>query len=184
MLTLLITLAAGKPVIGNSALVNDAFFQQEDTSKIKYKYHEIPDYPTTGIENPKGPYLKLPSNIKSTVVYNPETQQYEFSENVGKFPFRPSSDVSLEEYRQYDLQHAIRDYWRQKAASKSAAQGFKPKISVGGEAFDKIFGSNTINITPQGSAELIFGYNLSRVDNPVPVFVNERIILLPSILND
>ena len=140
--------------------------QQEDTSKIKFKYREVPDYPTTGIDPTHGPYLKLPSNIKSTVTYNPETQQYEFSESVGKLPFRPSSDVSLDEYRQYDLQHAVREYWRQKAASKSASQGFKPKINVGGEAFDKIFGSNTINITPQGSAELIFGYNLSKVDNP------------------
>ncbi len=166
MFTLLIAMAGRQEVIGNSVLEYNDFFQQEDTSKIKYKYHDIPDYPTTGIEAPHGPYLKLPSNIKSTVIYNPETQQYEFSENVGKFPFRPSSDVSLDEYRQYDLQNAIRDYWRQKATTKTASQGFKPKINVGGEAFDKIFGSNTINITPQGSAELIFGYNLSKVDNP------------------
>jgi cell surface protein SprA len=159
-------LAVGPKSFANSAFEYDYFLQQEDTGKIKYPYHEIPDYPTTGVETPHGPYLKLPSNIKSSVIFNTETQQYEFSENVGKITFRPTSDVSLDEYRQYDMQHAVREYWRQKASSKTAGQGFKPKINVGGEAFDKIFGSNTINITPQGSAELIFGYNLSRVDNP------------------
>ena len=39
-----------------------------------------------------------------------------------------------------------------------------------GEAFDRIFGGNTINIRPQGSAEVIFGINTSRTDNPrIPV---------------
>ena len=35
-----------------------------------------------------------------------------------------------------------------------------------GETFDKIFGTDAINIVPQGSAELIFGYNVSYTENP------------------
>lgn len=37
---------------------------------------------------------------------------------------------------------------------------------MGGEAFNRIFGGNTIDIRPQGSAALSFGLNISRYDNP------------------
>ena len=31
-----------------------------------------------------------------------------------------------------------------------------PKLKVGGEIFDRIFGGNSVDIRPNGSAELIF----------------------------
>ena len=34
------------------------------------------------------------------------------------------------------------------------------------QGFDKIFGSNTINIKPQGTAELLFGLKINESDNP------------------
>ena len=34
------------------------------------------------------------------------------------------------------------------------------------KAFDKIFGGNAVDIRPQGSAELIFGLKINRLDNP------------------
>ena len=62
----------------------------------------------------------------------------------------------------------MRDYWQSRISGDEA--GFRsnliPQIEIGGAAFDKIFGSNTINIIPQGSAELIFGINISRTENP------------------
>jgi len=54
---------------------------------------------------------------------------------------------------------------------------FIPAINIGGEAFDRVFGTNTINIVPQGSAELIFGFNLSRLDNPT---LSEKLRRTPS----
>jgi hypothetical protein len=54
---------------------------------------------------------------------------------------------------------AMREYWD--ASLRGDASGYRssliPQIEVGGETFDSIFGSNVINIVPQGSAELIFG---------------------------
>jgi cell surface protein SprA len=34
------------------------------------------------------------------------------------------------------------------------------------QGFDKVFGSNTINIQPKGNAELIFGLKINETDNP------------------
>jgi cell surface protein SprA len=44
--------------------------------------------------------------------------------------------------------------------------GFMPQFTLGGETFDRIFGTNVISIVPQGSAELIFGINSTRTENP------------------
>ena len=158
------------------------FQQQEDTSQLKYKYKDVQEFPPTGIEPSKGLFLPLPPNVKSSIEYNPVTKRYEFKQTVGSFPYRPSSSLSLDDYRQFDLKQSVRDYWRQKAAAETMSKtGFKPSFSVGGEAFDKIFGSNTINIVPQGSAELIFGYNMSRVDNPQ---LSEKLRRTPSFVFD
>jgi len=44
-------------------------------------------------------------------------------------------------------------------------------------AFDKVFGSNAINIVPQGSAELIFGLNISHTENPT---LSEKLKTIPT----
>ena len=44
-----------------------------------------------------------------------------------------------------------------------------------GEAFDIIFGGDEINIRPQGSAELSFGVNISKYDNPVLPIKQRRV---------
>ena len=70
--------------------------------------------------------------------------------------------MSPEEFRKYEYQRAMREYWQARVAGEEV--GFRsnliPQIEVGGAGFDKIFGSNTINIIPQGSAELIFGVSI------------------------
>jgi cell surface protein SprA len=60
---------------------------------------------------------------------------------------------------------------------KSSRKGPQSRIEVGGEAFDKIFGSNVINIIPQGSAELIYGINISRTENPT---LSEKLRTIPT----
>ncbi len=128
-------------------------------------------------------YLQNPSNIKSKVIYDPLTKKYVFSETIGSWNYRNPSLMSSEEYQKYKFRQQVNDYWRMKAGGE-ALEGqlsFIPPIQVGGEAFDKIFGSNVINITPSGSAELIFGFNLSKQDNPN---ISERLRSVPSFTFD
>jgi cell surface protein SprA len=47
-----------------------------------------------------------------------------------------------------------------------AKREFAPVFKINSDAFENIFGSNEIEIRPQGSAELTFGMNMSKVDNP------------------
>jgi cell surface protein SprA len=113
-------------------------------------------------------FLDKPSNFKSTVIYDPDKNEYILYEKIGALDYRTPVHMSPEEFRKYEYAKAMRDYWQSRISGTQA--GFKsnliPQIEVGGAAFDKIFGSNTINIIPQGSAELIFGINISKTENP------------------
>ena len=68
---------------------------------------------------------------------------------------------------QYERKTAVSDYWLEKSR-ESVTPGRSPLLAniKLGESFDKVFGTDAISIVPQGSAELIFGYNFSRIDNP------------------
>ncbi len=124
-------------------------------------------------------FLDNPSNIKSTVIYNPEKNEYVLYQRVGAFDYRTPVHMSPEEFRKYQFNKEMRDYWQSRISG--AETGFRstliPQIEVGGAAFDKIFGSNVINIIPQGSAELIFGINISRTQNPT---LSEKLQTIPT----
>ena len=129
---------------------------------------------------PKAPlFLDNPSNIKSTVVYDPVKNEYIIYQKVGMFDYRTPVHMTPEEFRKYQYNKEMRDYWQSRISGRES--GFKssliPQIEVGGAAFDKIFGSNVINIVPQGSAELIFGINISRTQNPA---LSEKLRTIPT----
>ena len=135
--------------------------------KLHYKIDDnrLP-YQTT--ENPGGINLKTPSNLTKSIEYDPIRKEYVFKEKLGTIDYRLPYSMTSSEYKQYDLKNSKKIYWTEKRRSDKGEvkTGLIPKLNIGGEAFDKIFGSNTINIVPQGSAELIFGLNTSRINNP------------------
>ncbi|HKL67116.1 MAG TPA: cell surface protein SprA, partial [Bacteroidales bacterium] len=123
--------------------------------------------------------LDMPSNFSSDVVYDPELNEYIFYEKIGNFDVRQPVHMSPEEYGDFVFEQSVRDYWRYKVTGDEsfARRSLIPQIQFGGEAFDKIFGSNTIDIVPQGSAELIFGINISRTENPT---LSEKLRTIPT----
>ena len=47
-----------------------------------------------------------------------------------------------------------------------ANRGFAPKLEIDSELFEMLFGTNEIEIIPQGTAEITFGINSSNTENP------------------
>ncbi len=115
--------------------------------------------------------LGLPSNVTTTVEYDPETGTYIFTETIGEnINYRPPSMMTLEEYLKYMQQKEMEDYWKERVAKANEESGntsLIPPIKVDSDAFRNIFGSDEISIRPQGSVELSFGVNHSRYDNPI-----------------
>jgi cell surface protein SprA len=98
---------------------------------------------------------------------------------VGDFDYRTPVRMSPEEFRKYQFNKEMREYWESRVSGE--VSGFRsnliPQIEIGGATFDKIFGSNVINIVPQGSAELVFGINISRTQNPT---LSEKLRTIPT----
>ena len=119
--------------------------------------------------NPSGGlYLKNPSNQKQDVIYDPINNEYTITDKIGSFDYRNPASMSFDEYRKWDTRKALDNYWKERANTTSGATrlGVIPQLRVGGVLFDRIFGGNTIDVRPQGSAELIFGVISNRRDDP------------------
>ena len=125
-------------------------------------------FPYTGQENTNPLFLKPPSNIESDVEYDPETGMYILKHKMGETDYRPPTYMTLDEYRDYDLENSVKEYWheRAKAAGVGTRSGIIPSIYIGGKAFDRIFGGSTIDIRPSGSVELIFQVLGNSRDDP------------------
>ncbi len=119
-------------------------------------------------EGGNGIEIPLPSNIQYSIEYNPETGKYEVIQRVGgRFDYRRATTMDREDFLDFQLDKNVSKYWNKIKDDKAAAnKEFAPVIKVGGDNFEHIFGSNEIEIRPQGSAEITFGLNSQRTENP------------------
>jgi cell surface protein SprA len=158
------------------AIVNPAV--QDTSKKSILKLEDVSGIPwESRKQSPL--FLSNPSNIKEDVVYDPVKNEYVIYMKVGSLDYRLPVHMNPEEFRKYEYTRSMREYWQSRISGTET--GFRssliPQIEIGGAAFDKIFGSNTINIIPQGSAELIFGVNISHTENPT---LSENLRTIPT----
>ena len=109
------------------------------------------------------------SGVGTVIQYNPETNTYEFQYQTGDVPFGPGAYMDINEYIDYDLQQSIENYWHSNSVGASGKRtgggGLIPELHVGGDLFESIFGSNTIDIRPSGNIEVKFGVKHNRTQN-------------------
>ena len=130
---------------------------------------------TTNAQN--GIELKEPSNITRTIEYDPVTGQYIFVSKIGDFTYEEPRALTQEQYSDYVKNQAIKNYWkdrRESAMGNNNGNSLIPPIYVGGKVFDKIFGSNTIDIKLQGSADVTFGVKYQRRRDPSLTVAQQR----------
>lgn len=141
-----------------------------DTSKIQllFPFNDNTGNPYLDNQNQSPLFMQDPPNIKKEVIYNPATNSYEFESTVGDFNYRTPTTLDFNEFQEYESENEVKDYWYERSQTSGTAEGSRliPKIYVGGEAFETIFGSNTIDIRPQGSAEVSFGILYNKRDDP------------------
>ncbi|MEI7420750.1 MAG: cell surface protein SprA [Prolixibacteraceae bacterium] len=113
-------------------------------------------------------YLKKPSNIRTEVVYDPLSSEYLISEKAGDIQYRLPGYLSLHEFLQIDLKGSIERYWRKKISLQSFERRSQliPQFQIGGDAFNKVFGSSVVNIRPQGYVEMSLGLKSNKIENP------------------
>ena len=113
---------------------------QRDTSQVNliYPFNDDTGNPYIDDQNVSPLFMRDPENIKREIIYNPETNTYEFETKVGDFNYRTPTIMDFEDYQQYDLDNDVRSYWNERTQTAGTAEGSRliPKIYVGGEAFD------------------------------------------------
>ncbi len=116
-------------------------------------------------------FLNNPPGVGPTIIYDPETNTYNFQYMTGNSPFGPGAYMNVNEYIDYDLQQSIHDYWQNQSRSiggsprSRTGSGIIPQLHLGGDIFEGIFGSNTIDIRPSGTIGLKLGVKYVQTNN-------------------
>ena len=152
--------------------VGTAFAQQapnvkNDTATIvtPYTFQE-----PNSIRLRQGIFDNDPPNLVRTIEYDPVTNQYVLYERVGNMLYRPPIYLTFAQYLALRQKEGEREYFKQLAdtyAYQSQQPGFIPQLKVRSETFERIFGSDNIDIKAQGSATATFAGQINKNDNPL-----------------
>lgn len=140
--------------------------EQEDTTSVSEPIDlpypivdEKGNTPEEKLSEEEGIRLSKPISLKTEVEYDPETDEYRIVEKVSEFEVNTPYSMKSQEYYKMMSDKQKNDYWRVRAKGNRTGDNsaYSPTLSIGSEAFNKVFGNSSIDIVPQGSAELSFG---------------------------
>ena len=122
------------------------------------------------------------SSIETLYTYDPESNLYILTEEIGGYPISTPMVMTVAEYESFILKEQMSRYFKEKIQALSgygsdiedAQKNLLPELYVNNEFFESIFGSNTIDIKPQGSIGVDLGYRYQRSDNPIASVINRR----------
>jgi cell surface protein SprA len=169
MIFMVVLLLSHRPTPAQTRPVASQPARIDTTGSLIYPFKDEGafDYPDKIEQRPL--FLRRPANIERKVEYDPNTKQYIIYEKVGNTYYRLPKTMSLQEYVQYDFEQSIKDYWRTRREAErienSETGSLIPQLRIDSEAFTNIFGSNTIDIRPQGYVEVSFGYQSTFIDD-------------------
>lgn len=111
--------------------------------------------------------LQDPDNIEYSAEYDPKTGMVTMYRMIGNIPVKLPYSMTLEEYNNRQLRSSMQRFWGEKAAQTEDGDANRfGRFRVAGEMFESLFGSNVVNIKPQGIAEMRIGVNTTKIDNP------------------
>ncbi|WP_298550035.1 cell surface protein SprA [uncultured Algibacter sp.] len=120
--------------------------------------------------------IKIPSpnSVESKYTYDPLTDRYIYTEKIGSFNINYPVILTPKEYDDLVAKENLRSYYKEKIdafdgkkeGSEESRKNLLPEFYVKSDFFETIFGSNTIEVIPQGSVEMDLGMLFSQQDNP------------------
>ena len=139
-----------------------------DTVALPWEFKDRSELPGQQNTYQSGLYMRMPANLNEDVEYDSDQNEYRITQKMGSLNYRPTEYYTFEEYQKYDANRQLKNYWRQRFRGENFQHqsSLIPQLHIGSEVFETIFGSNVIDIKPQGSAELIFGVQINRTENP------------------
>ena len=113
-------------------------------------------------------------DISSSYTYDPEQDRYIFSASIADFPIGTPLVLTPAEFEKRLLKQQMNAYFQQKITligenkgeDNAAQKDLLPELYVNSKFFSSIFGSNQIDVRPQGSIGIDLGVRYQRTDNP------------------
>ncbi len=119
--------------------------------------------------------LKNPDNVQSQTEYDYKTGSYTTQQKIGGLDNGHPVSVDRHDYDSSQNRTEMREYWRQQMLMQSARgdngsrtgleRYLNPRINVDIRGFDRIFGTNVIDIKAQGNVMVTCGVDISKIDN-------------------
>lgn len=157
--------------LGQQNLIAQTQAQNPDSLQLIYPFR---DFKSLSLKKQTGISLPNPANIRRQVEFDPVSRQYIIKDQVGNQFFRSPQYLSIEEYQRLENLQIKKNYWRELSdvsIAEAREPGFIPPVQINSKSFERLFGGSTIQIRPQGSAELTFAGRINRNENPL---FNER----------
>jgi cell surface protein SprA len=115
-----------------------------------------------------------PPSVVDLYVYDPITDRYVFTSSVSGFSVNYPVILTPKEYNAMVLRESMHAYYKKKLdaidgkkeGSEAAKKDLLPRFYVNNSFFETIFGGNTIDVKPSGSAEMDLGVRYTKQDNP------------------
>jgi len=115
-----------------------------------------------------------PKSIIESYTYDPVTDRYILTKTFEGFNINYPIILTPKEYEKLVIKESMHTYFKdksdaidgKKAASLDKKNNLLPRYYVNSSFFAAIFGSNTIDVKPTGSAEIDLGFRHTKQDNP------------------
>jgi hypothetical protein len=126
--------------------------------------------------------LTQSSAISSKYTYDPQTGMYHYTETIDGYPINIPLVISPKEFQAMVLAEQMKGYFQGKIAAltgnaenlSETQKNLLPEVYVNSKFFQSIFGSNVIDIVPQGSVGIDLGVRYQKNDNPAASPRNRR----------
>lgn len=146
---------------------------RQDTTRSKrqpiFKFSDRYGDPFSTPQNESPLYLKDPA-LKTLEVEIDTGMNYTIYEKFGEIDYRPITTMSFQEFKRYQEQQQLKNYWKSQSKAASgesevAGKGFTPKIFIS-PVLDRLFGSSYVELIPKGFVTLDFGGEFQKINNP------------------
>ena len=145
----------------------DSLAQADTLHKLHFPIYDKTGNPVSDHDRPKSIDLADPKIEKKNFEYEPDSNRYSYSDKLGSDFLRNPTYMNLDEYLKYRGQEDEEAYWQRRMdglmlfnKTPELPQMYKEGL------FDRIFGSNTISVKPQGNVDVTFGGNWQDIKNP------------------
>jgi cell surface protein SprA len=139
-----------------------------DTShNLRFPIHDKTGNPITDQALPRSIDMQDPKNVKKTFEYDADSNRYYFTSKVGNEYLRNPTYLTLDEYMKYKAKEDESSYFQRRLDGLMLFNK-TPELPVMYKEglFDRIFGSSTIQVKPQGNVDVTFGGNWQNIKNP------------------